>query len=179
MDDLESWLIESYPLAYRTAVLIMRDRSAAEDAVQEAYLRIWRFRTAIPEGDGRKPWLYRVVTNACLSQLRSTKPQRARQYDDGDAALAGVVGTEAPDRDAEQAVLADTVAAALAALPETLRVPLVLRYWTGLTEREIATAIKRRPGTVKSRLYDARQRLALDPTLAAWVTGTAAFEEVQ
>ena len=59
--------------------------------------------------------------------------------------------------------------AAIAALPEHLRVPLVLRFYAGLSEREIAVAIERRPGTVKSRLHDARQRLALDPRLSAWV----------
>ena len=59
---------------------------------------------------------------------------------------------------------------ALAELPETLRVPLVLRFYAGLSEKEIAVAIDRRPGTVKSRLYDARQRLAADPRLRAWVT---------
>ena len=53
---------------------------------------------------------------------------------------------------------------------EILRVPLVLRFYAGLTEREIATAIQRRPGTVKSRLHEGRRRLALDPRLAAWVS---------
>jgi RNA polymerase sigma-70 factor (ECF subfamily) len=57
---------------------------------------------------------------------------------------------------------------ALARLPEHLRVPVVLRYYTGLTEREIAIAIQRRPGTVKSRLHDARRLLAEDAALAAW-----------
>ncbi len=47
--------------------------------------------------------------------------------------------------------------------------PLVLRFYAGLSEKEIAVAIERRPGTVKSRLHDARQRLALDPRLSAWV----------
>jgi len=54
------------------------------------------------------------------------------------------------------------VADALANLPEQLRIPVVLRYWVGLTEKEIATAISRRPGTVKSRLHEARERLSGD-----------------
>jgi RNA polymerase sigma-70 factor (ECF subfamily) len=59
--------------------------------------------------------------------------------------------------------------AALARLPEHLRVPVVLRYYSGLDEKSIATAIQRRPGTVKSRLSEARRRLAEDGALAAWV----------
>jgi RNA polymerase sigma-70 factor (ECF subfamily) len=56
----------------------------------------------------------------------------------------------------------------LRALPEHLRVVLVLRYYADLSERDIAVAIRRRPGTVKSRLHDARRRLASDPRLAAY-----------
>jgi len=73
-----------------------------------------------------------------------------------------------PAQAAEHGALATAVIAAVADLPEHLRVPTVLRYYAGLTEREIATAICRRPGTVKSRLYDAQQRLSHDPRLAAW-----------
>lgn len=167
--DLEEWLADAYPMAYRTAWLIVRNAADAEDAVQEAYLRIWRFRDAIPAGDGRRPWLYRVVTNACLSQLRSA---RSRPVGDGDAWLLTLPASDAPDISAETSALAAAVAQALDALPETLRVPLILRYWTGLSEREIATAIKRRPGTVKSRLYDGRQRLSANPALASWVDTT-------
>ena len=171
-DELEQWLTDAYPMAYRTAWLIVRNAADAEDAVQEAYLRIWRFRDAIPAGDGRRPWLYRVVTNACLSQLRSAKSRPASSGDSGlDTLPAGDAG-DAPEISAEASALAAAVALALDALPEILRVPLILRYWTGLSEREIATAIKRRPGTVKSRLYDGRQRLSANPALASWVDTT-------
>ena len=60
------------------------------------------------------------------------------------------------------------LAEALERLPEHLRIPVVLRYFSGLAEREIAIAIQRRPGTVKSRLSEARRRLADDPALVAW-----------
>ncbi len=67
----------------------------------------------------------------------------------------------------------------MAELPDHLRVPLILRFYAGLSEKEIATAIDRRPGTVKSRLHDARQRLAKDPRLAAWVTTDEVLEAVR
>lgn len=165
MDDLDGWLAESYPTAYRTACLILRSRTDAEDAVQDAFLRVWRFRRTIPPGDGRRAWLYRVVVNACLSRLRTDRTWLER-LDDAD--LARFAGPADPQVDAETAALADAIAAALDRLAEPLRVPVVLRYFAGLSEREIATAIQRRPGTVKSRLFDARRRLAEDPALAAW-----------
>jgi RNA polymerase sigma-70 factor (ECF subfamily) len=165
VDDLEAWLDEAYPRAYRTACLILRAPADAEDAVQEAFLRVWRFRDAIPGGEGRQAWLYRVVVNACLSRLRGEKVWRART---GDDALQHLPAQSDPQRDAEDAALAECLGDALARLPEHLRVPVVLRYYSGLPEKDIAVAIQRRPGTVKSRLAEARRRLSEDPALAEW-----------
>jgi RNA polymerase sigma-70 factor (ECF subfamily) len=168
-DRLELWLEEWYPTAYRTACLVLRDPVAAEDAVQEAFLRVWRFRDSIPSGDGRRAWLYRVVVNACMSRGRVEGRYRSRT---ADLELGPEPASDAPlpDELAERSELATLVGQALADLPENLRVPLVLRFFAGLTEREIATAIQRRPGTVKSRLHEGRRRLALDPRLTGWVT---------
>jgi RNA polymerase sigma-70 factor, ECF subfamily len=172
VDELDDWLRRDYPTAYRTACLVLRDPVEAQDAVQEAFLRVWRFRDAVPEGDGRKAWLYRVVVNACVSRIRSEQSRTGR--DVGDGALPFVESSDAdPSEHAERSACATAVLAALADLPEPLRVPLVLRFYAGLSEKEIAVAIDRRPGTVKSRLYDGRQRLAADPRLRAWVEGEA------
>ncbi len=163
---LESLLIEGYGRAYRTAYLIMRDPSDAEEAVQEAFLRVWRFRNALPTGDGIQPWLYRVLVNTCYSQLRREVPRRQRSA--GEEPLDHVPSSgPSPEAAATAAGTADIVIDALADLPDSLRVPAVLRYWTGLSEKEISIAIRRRPGTVKSRLHEARRRLAADPRIAA------------
>jgi RNA polymerase sigma-70 factor (ECF subfamily) len=170
MDDgeLDAWLARDYATAYRTACLVLRDPHEAQDAVQEAFLRVWRFRASIPADDGRKAWLYRVVVNACMSRVRAQTSRRGK--DVGPAGLEALPDLAPDPADAaERSQLAGDVVAALGDLPEHLRVPLVLRFYAGLSEKEIATAIDRRPGTVKSRLHDARQRLALDPRLSAWV----------
>lgn len=164
---LEEWLAADYPRAFRSACLILHNRADAQEAVQEAFLRVWRFRDSLPPASARTAWLYRVVVNACLSRLRA---QRRRPEDLVD--LGGWEASDpgpAPAESAEQGELAVLMLAALAELPEGQRVVLVLRYYSGLTEREIATAIRRRPGTVKSRLSEGRRRLALDPRLSAWV----------
>jgi len=165
-DDLSQLLVAGYGRAYRTAYLIMRDPADAEEAVQEAFLRVWRFRDALPQGEGIEPWLYRVLVNTCYSQLRKELPRRQRSA--GDAAFDGLAAPGAsPEAAATASSVADVVVDALADLPDQLRIPAVLRYWTGLSEKEIATAIRRRPGTVKSRLHEARRRLAADPRIAA------------
>ncbi len=162
-DELSQWLADSYARAYRTAYLIVRNPADAEEAVQEAFLRVWRFRESLPPGAAREPWLYRVLVNTCHSLLRREIPRRERTA----RSEPETVERTTPAELAEHAETASSVAEALDGLPDHLRVPVVLRYWTGLSEREIALAIRRRPGTVKSRLHEARRRLADDPRIAA------------
>lgn len=166
--ELDEQLVAGYGRAYRTAYLILRDPQEAEDAVQEAFLRVWRFRDALPEGDGFHPWLYRVLVNTCYSHLRKEIPRRERSAGPEALERSRAKGRGAdPEGSATSAATASVVLDALDDLPEHLRVPAVLRYWTGLSEKEIAVAIRRRPGTVKSRLHEARRRLAADPRIAA------------
>jgi RNA polymerase sigma-70 factor (ECF subfamily) len=166
MTELAEWLAEAYAPAFRTACLILRNAADAEEAVQDAFLRAWRFRASAPPDEGMRPWLYRVLVNTCYSKLRSENRHRSRTA--GPEPLAVVRAVSAgPDEAAERSETAGAVGQALASLPEHLRIPVVLRYFSGLSEQEIARAIGRRPGTVKSRLHEARRRLAADPALAS------------
>jgi RNA polymerase sigma-70 factor (ECF subfamily) len=158
---LEEWLEDRYTTSFRTACLILGNRQDAEEAVQEAFLRAWRFRDSLPSGADCRRWLYRVVVNTCYSKLRTEIPHRDRRSDEQHLdGLAG--GTD----DAGDLVCSHDVLRALQDLPIALRVVVVLRYYADLSEREIATAIGRPPGTVKSRLHEARRRLAEHPALA-------------
>jgi len=159
MDDLAGWLSEGYTTAYRTAYLILRNGADAEEAVQEAFLRAWRFRDSLDDDTMVQPWLYRVVVNTCCTKLRREARHRDRRA--GDDLLDPIPSPlPSPEAAAGDADVAGRLLAALASLPDGLRVPIVLRYYTGLSEREIARAIGRRPGTVKSRLHEGRRRLA-------------------
>src|SRR5207302_7347667 len=79
--DLEAWLADSYAPCFRTACLILRNPADAEEAVQEAFLRAWRFRAAVRDEAGVRPWVYRVLVNACCSKLRRENTRRARSAD--------------------------------------------------------------------------------------------------
>ena len=164
--ELAEWLEEGYVPSFRTACLICGNPADAEEAVQDAFLRAWRFRDALPDDSRRDAWLYRVLVNACYSKLRREIPHRDRRAGDEPLADVAAEGT-GPEASAERGEVADTVLAALAGLPLSLRVPVVLRYYADLSERDIARAIGRRQGTVKSRLHEARRRLAADPALSA------------
>ena len=138
--------------------------------MQDAYLRAWRFRDSLTSVPSIRPWLYRVVVNACYSKLRREIPHRDRRA--GDEHLGGLPArTEGPEARAVDGETTGTVLAALGRLPLSLRVPVVLRYYADLSERDIALAIGRRQGTVKSRLHEARRRLAADPDLCALISG--------
>jgi RNA polymerase sigma-70 factor, ECF subfamily len=126
----------------------------AADAAQEALLAIVR---GLPRFDGRSSintWLYRVTTNACLDELRRRKRRPA-------VGLPELERLEVGNAPAADDLLADRLRldAALAALPEEFRVPVVLRDVGDLDYAEIATVLGIPPGTVRSRI--ARGRMAL------------------
>src|ERR1700731_513136 len=87
-EQLTDWLEEGYVASFRTACLILGNRADAEEAVQDAYLRAWRFRDSLSSVPSIRPWLYRVVVNSCYSKLRREIPHRDRRA--GDEPLAHV-----------------------------------------------------------------------------------------
>jgi RNA polymerase sigma-70 factor (ECF subfamily) len=170
--ELERWLADGYDRSFRTACLILGNRADAEEAVQEAYLRAWRFRGSLAGGDVRR-WLYRVVVNACNSKLRTEIPHRDRRdRTDQTVDLVDVRDEIGASDDAGD------VLSALSDLPAQLRVVVVLRYYADLSEREIATAIGRPAGTVKSRLHEARRLLATHPSLRRELAPSTSNAEV-
>jgi RNA polymerase sigma-70 factor (ECF subfamily) len=160
VDELRTWLEDGYSSSVRTAYLILGNRPDAEDAVQESFLRAWKFRDSLATGSSFKPWLYRVVVNTCNSKLRKEIPHRNRRRLDDD--LDEVAMIEDP---IGRVTLSHDVMSALKDLPAHLRIVVVLRYYVDLSEHDIALVIGRQPGTVKSRLNEARRRLALHPAL--------------
>jgi RNA polymerase sigma factor (sigma-70 family) len=132
-------------MAVRTAYLITRDWAAAEDAAQEALIRAYRSIGSFRAGSAFAPWLYRIVVNEArrLAARPGAVPVSPATLEE----LIPVADERAPVWDA------------VGALDEAHRTVLVLKYFRGFTEAEIATVLDLRGTTVKSRLYVARQRL--------------------
>src|SRR5271163_851493 len=130
MDDLEDWLKDGYARSFRTACLILGNRSDAEEAVQEAYLRAWRFRASLASGADVRPWLYRVVVNTCNTKLRQEIPHRDRRSD-----AEGLASAASPEDTPGHVALSQDIVRALQDLPVHLRVVVVLRYYADLSER--------------------------------------------
>lgn len=122
-----------YPAAVRLAGLLTRSGAAADDVVQDAMATVY---ARYEDLDNPGGYLRVTVVNACRRWHRSNERESRRLR------LVGMAEPAVPEIE----VMTD----ALARLPHRQRSVLVLRYWAGLSEREIAETLGCRPGTVKS-----------------------------
>ena len=153
------WLVEEFGATlFRVAYAIVRDRSTAEDVVQEVLVKAW---TAMPSWDGDVPirWARTVTRNTALSHLRSARARPAVATDRLDLVTPAVPGPE------EEMVRAETTAkmwAALGHLDPEVRSMLVLHEVDGVSYEEIAATFGTTVSAVKSKLYRARLTLRLE-----------------
>jgi RNA polymerase sigma factor (sigma-70 family) len=137
----------TWPRAYRLAYAVLGDRAAAEDAAQEALIRIDARLSALREAAAFPVWSTRVVVNAARDAARRRGAH---------ASLDEVQGSERFD---DVAALRIDLAQALAALPGWLREPVVLCYLEGFTSAEAGVALGAPAATIRFRLLLARRRL--------------------
>jgi len=133
------------------AVAARIDAASAEDVAHEVFLKLWRHGGRFAGRARFATWLYRLTVNAALDHARRRRVRDA-------VALDTLAGEPAAIEDLPGAERID-LAAALAELPERLRLPVVLRFFAGLDYREIAAELGCREGTVASRLSRALARL--------------------
>lgn len=136
---------------FRLAVSILRDRSRAEEAAQESFLKLWQ---ALPTYDGRaapSTWLYAIARNTCLATLRSERYRKMQDIDgptiDAPAARA-VAGDDAHVREL------------LERLPDVQRRVISLFYMEQRSVADVANLLGLPEGTIKSHLHRARRELA-------------------
>jgi RNA polymerase sigma-70 factor, ECF subfamily len=138
-------------LAYQ---LLGGDRHAMDDVLQESYLRAFRALPNFRHDADPGSWLYRIVYNACIDELRRARIRPA-PVDPESFGPAGMPAAREPD---PGAVVADrdTTVRALRALPDDQRVTLVLVDGEGFDNLTAARILDVAPGTVGSRLSRAR-----------------------
>ncbi len=157
IDGLET-LVRVYQVrAVRAATLITHDRPLAEDIVQAAFIRVYERIHQFDETRPFGPWFLRIVVNDAV------KAVTRRVHDSLDAIpgdqIALADSLPGPDDLLEQAETQAAIWEALAQLPPEQRGAVVLRYYLGFSEAEIAGEQDCPPGTVKWRLHAARERL--------------------
>jgi RNA polymerase sigma-70 factor (ECF subfamily) len=157
-------LVRQYQVqAVRTAYLIARDRALAEDIVQAAFLRAYERIGQFDAGRPFGPWFLRSVINDAVKAAARRERQvslEASPEREG-TSLADLLADPSPGPAdlAEAAETRQAVWAALGRLPPAQRAAIVLRYYLGLSEAEMADELACPPGTVKWRLHAARKRL--------------------
>jgi len=143
---------------YRTALAITCDEHAAEDILQESFVRLYRYAASIDVEHPLKPWLYRVAVN--LSYDWFSKKRVLQPLDDVLEWLSGLSNVfPSPDHKAEERELHSMVRDVIAELPVSHQVVVVLFYLENLSLEEVAEVVELPVGTVKSRLHYARKRL--------------------
>ena len=140
----------------RLAWRLTREREAARDVVQETWLAIVRGLRRLDDPARFRAWAYRIVTHKCADWTRRRVTRRNVERELQDAA-ASTAGRPPNDRDSRDG--AEMLRCALAALPDDQRAILSLHYLDGMSVREIGLVLDVPQGTVKSRLYHARERL--------------------
>jgi len=146
--------------ALRTAYLITHDQALAEDAVQDAFIRaserIASFDLTRPFG----PWFLRIVVRQAIDAARRASPTREVRGMEAQEVLHRLPDiTAGPEEALERAVVRQEVWETLEKLPAKQRAAIVMRYYLELSEDEMALELGIAPGTVKSRLHVARNRL--------------------
>jgi RNA polymerase sigma-70 factor (ECF subfamily) len=158
------WLEESAPLPFRVAYGVLRNREDAEDVAQEALIRAHAHQRHLRDLHSLRAWLVRVSWRLAIDHRRSARRRARREQ------AAGRVGPEAGAEDlAVRSEEQQRLWQALDALPEKLRVVTILAAIQGHDVREVAALLELPEGTVKSRLYLARKRLAEE---LRWTTVT-------
>jgi RNA polymerase sigma-70 factor (ECF subfamily) len=152
-------------MLYRAARSILKDDAEAEDALQEAYLRVFR---AIADFRGEAKlsvWLFRIVVNQALESLRE-RARAARAFpiahhaEDVDASEAqSERASEGPERAAQRARTRDLLEAKIGLLPDAFRTVFMLRGLEELSVTETAAALGIPEATVRTRFFRARSKL--------------------
>lgn len=155
--EFEARLVESSTLAFRVAFSVLRQREDAEDVAQEAFAKAYRSFRQLRERDRFRQWLVRMTWRMALDRQRANRRRLARESAEADRQTS--VG---------QATVGDPMVAnerseqlwrAIDALPEKLRLVIVLAGIQGHDIKEVAALLDVPDGTVKSRLFLARKRL--------------------
>jgi RNA polymerase sigma factor (sigma-70 family) len=142
-------------VAYGLSLRILRDPALAEDAVQEAFLTVWRSAGGfLAERAKPSTWILTLVHRRAVDLVRREDRRRGDPPE-----LVPAVSSEAVDETAAVREQRRSVQAALAQLPAEQREALELAYYGGLTQAELAERLGLPLGTVKSRMFAALSRL--------------------
>jgi RNA polymerase sigma-70 factor (ECF subfamily) len=164
---LEGMVRQHSRLVFRIAYAVLRSHHDAEDATQETFLRVLRYRAKLAVVEDAKTWLARIAWRVAVDRSKQQKKTRHTLFEDTETLAEEVASKDSP---ADATVLGAQVGAALqrliAALPAKLREPLILSTVDEMSPREVAATLGINEAAVRSRVFRARQilREKLEPS---------------
>jgi RNA polymerase sigma-70 factor, ECF subfamily len=153
--EFEQRLADCPTLAYRVALGVLRNTAEAEDVAQEAMLRAYRNFHRLRERESFRAWLVRTAWRLALDRIRAAGRRERREQAAFDGRREFGAEDAAASREFER-----HIGEAMDALPEKLRIVMILAAIEGYNTREVANLLGLPEGTVKSRLHLARKQLA-------------------
>jgi RNA polymerase sigma-70 factor (ECF subfamily) len=156
-------IVEAYsrPL-WRAAFRVLDDASAAEDAVQDAFLHAWRALDRFDEQAELSTWLYRITINAAIDLRRERRRREARSGpvpEDFDGQSTLTSSSADPHRQAYWREMADRAQDAISDLPEAERTAILLRHFEGCSIAEIARVLGGGENAAKQAVFRAVRKL--------------------
>lgn len=156
------------PQLFSTALRMTRNRSDAEDLVQETYIKGWRSFSTFQQGTNLRAWLFRIMTNTYINKYNAAKRKGTEvELDDVEELFLykrlGSIDQSKLSNSAEDQMLNlftdDEVKNALESLPEDFRIPVLLSDVDGFSYKEISEMLEIPMGTVMSRLHRGRKAM--------------------
>ena len=147
-------------LVYRIAYAVLRSHHDAEDATQETFLRVLRYRSKLDAVEDAKTWLARIAWRVAVDRGRKRGKTREIALEDQTQPVTEVASSEAQADEIIQGERTESVLEKLiAALPTKLREPLILSTIEEMSPREVAAMLGISEAAVRSRVFRARQIL--------------------
>jgi RNA polymerase sigma-70 factor (ECF subfamily) len=167
-EDFTHDAMQHAPQLFSTAMRMTRNRSDAEDLVQETFIKAWRSFTTYQQGTNLRAWLFRIMTNTYINKYNAQqrKPTETELDDVEELFLykrLGAVDQSQLSQSAEDQMLSlftdDEVKKALEELPDQFRIPVLMSDVEGFSYKEIAEILEIPLGTVMSRLHRGRKSM--------------------
>lgn len=143
---------ENSEYALRVAMAVTGSSALAADAVQETFIRVYKNINSFEQGRSFKAWMYRILLNECNRLLK--KKNRTVFMNDQFSDYNELAHEEIHDFEEYEELYG-----AIQRLPEINKIPIILKYLKGFSEKEIAEVLQINVNTVKSRLLRGRQKL--------------------
>ena len=166
--EFEAQALVHFDALFGAAYRLTRNPRDAEDLVQDALLRAYRFWDSYQQDSNCKAWLLRIVTNTFINEYQRKKRHREvldaanaeQDATDGVLVQASASDKQSPETALLERSVSDDVQRALDALPDDFRTAVILCDMQGLSYKEIADIMECPVGTVMSRLFRGRKLLA-------------------